>query len=56
MNRILIAYIHGTISTVIVMCLLWLSLENKISFTNYVISLLVITVFSCYLGSRYLKE
>ena len=45
-------YILGVLQGVLVTCLLILSLENKITFPQYLVSIVIVTIIACFLITK----
>ena len=45
-------YILGALQGVLVTCLLFLSLENKITFSQFFISIVILTIVACFLAIK----
>ena len=47
-----LTYILGALQGVLVTCLVFLSLENKITFSQYFISIIALTIIVCFLITK----
>ena len=52
MTSSMLFYILGALQGVLVTCLLFLSLENKITFSQYLISIVILTMVACFLITK----
>ena len=52
MNSSMLSYILGALQGVLVTCLLFLSLENKITFSQFLISIVILTIVACFLITK----
>ena len=52
MTSSMLFYILGALQGVLVTCLLFLSLENKITFSQYLISIVALTIIACFLITK----
>ena len=52
MTSSMLFYILGALQGVLVTCLLFLSLENKITFSQFLISIVILTLIACFLITK----
>lgn len=52
MTSSMLFYILGSLQGVLVTCLLFLSLENKITFSQFLISIIALTIIACFLITK----
>lgn len=52
MTSSILFYILGALQGVLVTCLLFLSLENKITFSQFLISIIALTTIACFLITK----
>ncbi len=52
MTSSMLFYILGALQGVLVTCLLFLSLENKITFSQFLISIMILTIIACFLITK----
>ncbi len=52
MTSSMLFYILGILQGVLVTCLLFLSLENKITFSQFLISIIALTIIACFLITK----
>lgn len=52
MTSSMLFYIVGALQGVLVTCLLFLSLENKITFSQFFISIVILTTIACFLITK----
>lgn len=52
MTSSMLFYILGALQGVLVTCLLFLSLENKITFSQFFISIVALTIIVCFLITK----
>ena len=52
MTSSILFYILGALQGVLVTCLLFLSLENKITFSQFLIFIIALTIIACFLITK----